>query len=161
MIIPASRIVKGIDTIDLPLSIKKIFKIDNKTPSRVTTRKEEYVFRDLQEMEFSDSFVFEPRTQYEIMFDEYVSIPEGVCSIVTSTHFLIQHLLFVTGGLYDTGFNGHVGATIHNTSKSPITIKHLNKICRMYFYKSENVGQYAGSYSHSREVHWSETRSAK
>ena len=158
MIIPAGRILKGVDTVELPLSIKKIFKIDTKTPSRVTTRKEEYVFRKLQEVEFTDSFVFEPRSQYEVMFEQYVIIPAGACSIVTSTHELIENLLFVTGGLYDTGFNGHVGATIHNTNRSPITISDLGSVCKMYFYKSENVGQYSGSYSHSKEVHWADNK---
>jgi len=61
--------------------------------------------------------------------------------------------MFLTSGLYDTGFEGHIGCAIHNV----IGTAHIEKGIRfgqVEFHSADSYGTYEGGYNHTDGTHW-------
>ncbi len=89
--------------------------------------------------------------------DFYVDVPAGyaVQLIIRST--LNRNGLYLTSGLYDSGFQGHIAGILHN--RGPIAyIAPQTRIGQVIFIKSEDSGiLYAGGYNHQQGTHWTTT----
>ena len=86
---------------------------------------------------------------YDGMSDIYVNVPDGVaCQLIIRSTFN-RNGIFLTSGLYDSGFKGHIGFAIHNRSgKAQIGVG--TRIGQIIFVESENALQYAGGYNHNK-----------
>lgn len=91
------------------------------------------------------------------MSEMYVEIPEGVsCSfIIRST--LNRNGLYMTNGLYDSGFKGNLGFAIHNRS-GQAHIAPGTRVGQIIFQKSESEGTYEGGYNTEKGAHWTEEK---
>ncbi len=93
-----------------------------------------------------------PHTVVDFMSDVYVDLPEGIAATLIIRSTFNRNGLFLTSGLYDSGFKGHIAGTIHNRSGfafiAPGT--RLGQIC---FWKSDSVGMYMGGYNHEQGTH--------
>ncbi len=89
-----------------------------------------------------------PETVWDCLSDVYVKLPEGVaCQLIIRSTFS-RNGLFLTSGLYDSGFEGHVGFALHN----PIgrtKIATGTRIGQIIFVESKNAKMYEGGYNHA------------
>ena len=87
-------------------------------------------------------------TIYDCLSDVYVSVPEGVaCMLVTRSTFA-RNGLFVMSGLYDSGFEGHVGFVLHNRG-GEARVFTGTRIGQIIFVRADSAGMYAGGYNHA------------
>jgi deoxycytidine triphosphate deaminase len=94
---------------------------------------------------------------YDAMSDLIVDLPEGIAALLVARSTLTRNGLFVTSGLYDSGFKGHIGVVIHNRSGEAFLEKGV-RIGQIIFVASENAGVYAGGYNHEQGTHWTEDK---
>jgi len=53
-------------------------------------------------------------TLWDCLSDVYVDVPEGVACMLVPRSTFTRNGLFLTSGLYDSGFKGHIGFVLHN-----------------------------------------------
>ena len=93
------------------------------------------------------------RGVYDGMSQAYVRVPAGVVVKLIIRSTFSRNGMFLTSGLYDTGFEGNVGFAIHNT----IGQSHIEMGIRFgqaEFYTADSYGEYAGGYNHAPGTHW-------
>lgn len=99
----------------------------------------------------------QPHTVVDFMSDMYVELPKGVAATLIIRSTFNRNGLFLTSGLYDSGFCGNVAGTLHNRSGhakvAPGT--RLGQIC---FWRSDSAGIYAGGYNTENGQHWLENQ---
>ncbi len=86
------------------------------------------------------------RTSYDGMSDMFVKLPVGVACMLIVRSTFNRNGIFITSGLYDSGFEGHIGFIIHNMS-GPAKIAKGTRIGQIMFIKSDGAGTYAGGYN--------------
>jgi len=94
-------------------------------------------------------------TSYDGMSDFYVDIPEGVAAMLIIRSTFNRNGIFITSGLYDSGFQGHCGFAIHNNS-GVAQIAPKTRIGQIIFVESESAKMYNGGYNHESGSHYSE-----
>lgn len=97
----------------------------------------------------------EARTTYDGMSNIYVTLPEGVAAMLVVRSTFNRNGIFLTSGLYDSGFEGHIGFAIHNNSGYAF-ISPGTRIGQIIFVHSENATMYAGGWNHEQGTHYAE-----
>lgn len=92
---------------------------------------------------------------YDGQSDMFVDIPEGVVASLIIRSTFNRNGIFLTSGLYDSGFKGHIAFALHNRS-GPATIERGVRIGQIMFMTSDSVGQYTGGYNHEQGTHHAE-----
>lgn len=83
---------------------------------------------------------------YLVDFYEHVSVPPGYCAIIITRSSLVRAGCDVITGLWDTGFQGRLGASLR--LKNPVDIEVGARMAQVVFYKSVFSGhEYSGAYS--------------
>lgn len=101
-------------------------------------------------------FKLSPGSVYDALSDFYIEVPEGVaCSFIVRSTFN-RNGVFVTSGLYDSGFKGNLGFAIHNRAGATM-VAPGTRVAQIIFHKSESEGVYEGGYNHEKGTHWSES----
>ncbi len=91
----------------------------------------------------------------DILSDFFVNIPAGVAAFLIVRSTLNRNGLFVTSGLYDSGFNNLIGFAIQNNGH-PAYIAPHTRVAQIVFVKSEDSGVlYTGGYNNNPGQHWS------
>ena len=86
---------------------------------------------------------------YDCMSDLYVEVPDGVaCELIIRSTFS-RNGIFLTSGLYDTGFKGNIGFALHNRCAGILKVGAGTRIGQIKFVESNSVGVYAGQYNHA------------
>lgn len=91
------------------------------------------------------------RGSYDILSDVYVDLPAGVAALTIIRSSLCRNGLFLTSGLYDSGFQGHVGCVLHNQVGQSL-IEQGTRIGQIMFVEASSAGLYAGSWNHSQDT---------
>ena len=92
---------------------------------------------------------------YDGMSSMYVNIPDGVaCSLIIRST-LNRNGIWLTSGLYDSFFKGHIGFVLHNRSGYAY-ISPGTRIGQILFHPADNAYKYEGGYSHDTGTHWTE-----
>lgn len=97
-----------------------------------------------------------PHTSYDGTSNIFVKVPEGVAAYLIIRSTFNRNGVFITSGLYDSGFEGNIGFAIHNNS-GVACIGTGTRIGQIIFVESQNASMYAGGYNHTDGTHWSET----
>jgi deoxycytidine triphosphate deaminase len=86
---------------------------------------------------------------YDGLSNIFVDLPEGVvCLPVMGRSTFTRNGIFITSGLYDSGFKGHVGFVVHNRSgRAQVGVG--TRIGQIAFVESAKAGLYAGGYNHT------------
>lgn len=92
---------------------------------------------------------------WDCMSDFYVEVPPGVAAYLIIRSTFNRNGLFITSGLYDSGFKGHIGFVLHNLL-GHTTIQQGTRVGQIIFVSSENAGVYAGGWNHEQGTHHSE-----
>lgn len=94
---------------------------------------------------------------YDGVSNVYVKIPAGyACVPVFTRSTLTRNGVFLMSGMYDSGFEGHVGFTIY-TMGGPIQIEKGTRVGQIGFVRAENAHMYAGGWNHQQGTHYTET----
>ena len=161
------------NAIDFP--VDSLYKI-NKTPFYLSNDKSKRVNRSLTLMDITSShdvghifqhlnpeigrtrnsgWLLEPGCSYEGSSHIYVEVPEKMAAFLVVKSTLNKNGVFIISGLYDSGYKGHIGFTLHN----PLGYSYIEEgsfVGQIVFVDSESVGLYAGSYNTEVGQHWSE-----
>lgn len=109
----------------------------------------------LQQYGDQQMFIIPEGAVMDGMSNFYVKVPEGVACefIIRST--LNRNGIFITSGLYDSGFEGHLGFAIHNRSYVAY-IAPGTRIGQIKFVESDSAGKYSGGWNHTKGSHYTE-----
>ena len=99
--------------------------------------------------------VFLPSNIYDVMSDFYVEVPEGVCANLIIRSSFSRCGIRLSSGLYDSGFKGNIGFSIHNLGQ-PLATKFNTRIAQIAFVASDSAKQYAGGWNAEEGKHWSD-----
>lgn len=81
---------------------------------------------------------------YEFMTNHYVEISDNECGIIVQRSTLNRNGIYITSGIWDSGFKGYVAGVIHITG--PVIITKNTRIAQFVIFESDMVGLYNGSY---------------
>lgn len=90
---------------------------------------------------------------YDGLSDFTVKLPSGVAAFIIGRSTFNRNGIFLTAGLYDSGFNGNIGMQIHNMSGLAV-VGVGTRIGQIVFCAAESAGQYTGQYQNLAD-HWS------
>ena len=99
----------------------------------------------------------DPHKVYDGMSNIYVKVPEGVAAYLIVRSTFNRNGIFITSGLYDSGFEGHIGFALHNRS-GDTKIAEGTRVGQLIFVTSDSVGKYAGGWNHEEGSHYTEEK---
>jgi len=100
----------------------------------------------------NNNWTLPPNTVHDGMSAMYVDIPEGVAALLIIRSTLNRNGIFLTSGLYDSGFQGHIAYALHNRSGVTM-IEKGTRVGQIIFVESASVGMYVGGYNHKLGTH--------
>lgn len=142
--------------------VARNFKVaDVVVDGELKTVKEFPVFAELGAEEDTDPkfdrvpmWKLSPRATFDILSDYYVELPEGVAAMLVVRSTFNRGGLFVTSGLYDSGYKGNIGAALHNNGSMDAYIGKGVRVGQIIFVSSDSIGSYAGGYNANAGDAW-------
>jgi deoxycytidine triphosphate deaminase len=127
----------------IDLRLARIFKIEP-TPFIIT--EDERVHRRTTEIRpDEDGNLVLDHGKYDVLFEEHVRIAEGEAGWLIARSSLNRNAVFITSGLYDSGFDGQIGGVMHVGLGGMIT-RPYTRLAQLIIAKAETAALYAGSY---------------
>lgn len=129
------------------LRLQKVFMI---RPSTFTITEDEKIHRGSVEIHPKDGgyFVLNPGS-YEVIMENQIEVGEGEAGWVITRSTLNRNGVYLTSGLYDSGYHGVMAAVLHVTS-GPMRIKRGTRIGQYLSFNAEMLHAYNGSYGFGR-----------
>lgn len=91
----------------------------------------------------------------DVMTNFHVTVPAGAVAMLIARSTLARNGLFISSGLYDSGFDNYVGFMLHNRGPRAF-IAPGTRIGQLYFVAAEVSGMmYQGQYNANKGEHWS------
>lgn len=125
------------------------------------TVKEFPVYAELTAVEDTDPkfdrvplWTLAPRSSFDFLSDFYVEVPEGVAALLIVRSTFNRAGVFVTSGLYDSGYKGNIGAALHNNGHVDAYVGKGVRVGQIAFVRSDSVGTYAGGYNADAGQDW-------
>lgn len=87
---------------------------------------------------------------YEIVMENIVRIPEGYAGWVITRSTLNRNGLFITSGLYDSGYHGVMAGLLHVKGGSAV-LQRGSRVGQFLLFESETLSKYDGSYGIGKE----------
>lgn len=129
------------------LKIDRIFKIES---SLFTISKNTKRHRVTTEIEPTDyGWLIDPG-HYEVVMKNKVSIAEGEAGWLVARSTLNRNGVFITSGLYDSGFNGQAAGVMHVTC-GPISIEKGARVAQFLLFSAEAAKMYDGDYGITKD----------
>ena len=130
------------------LRVDKIFKLKDEVFEISESEKKH---RGSEEVTPTDDGFFNlaPRT-YEIIMENIVNIPEGYAGWVITRSTLNRNGLFITSGLYDSGYNGVMAGCLH-VEHGPAKIEKGSRVGQFLLFEAETLSMYDGDYGIGKE----------
>ena len=126
------------------LRVKKIFEINKKSPFIIS--EEDKTHRGSTEVQPDEEGWFNlERGTYEIIMENVVSVEEGYAGFVITRSTLNRNGLFITSGLYDSGYHGVMAGCLH-VRVGPAKIKKGTRVAQFLLFEAETLSMYDGSY---------------
>jgi deoxycytidine triphosphate deaminase len=93
---------------------------------------------------------------YDFSSNFHVKLPAGVAARLIIRSTLNRSGIFLTSGLYDSGFNGHIAGALR-VFGGDFYLAPNTRIGQIEFVRSEDSGKlYAGGYNHEAGTHWTD-----
>lgn len=92
--------------------------------------------------------MLEPGCAYSVDTLEHIKVPENMSAFVLHRSTFNRVGIFITGSVYDPGFEGNIGATmyVHNRTEVAVGVR----IAQVLFMKTSAASSYKGSYQKQR-----------
>lgn len=94
-------------------------------------------------------FRLEPGS-YEVIMENEISVGDGEAGFVITRSTLNRNGVFLTSGLYDTGYAGVMAGVMHVTTGA-MKIKPGTRIGQYLSWEAEALSSYDGDYGHGKE----------
>lgn len=126
------------------LRVAKIFAIK---PNIFTLTEEEKIHRGSQEIPLTipDGFYILQPGSYEVVMENVVNVGPGEAGWVITRSTLNRNGVFLTSGLYDSGYHGAMAAVLHVTT-GIFKVKPGTRIGQYLSFEAESLSSYNGSY---------------
>lgn len=125
------------------LRLGKVFKI---APETFVISEEHKIHRGSREIQPTDDGWYDlPSGSYEIVMENIVSVGPEEAGWVITRSTLNRNGVFLTSGLYDSGYHGVMAGVMH-VNCGPVRIKKGTRIGQFLLFKSESLSSYNGSY---------------
>ena len=125
------------------LRVDKIFRLHDKE-FEISDKEKKH--RGSWEVEHQNGFFYlEPGT-YEIIMENIVDIPEGYAGWVITRSTLNRNGLFITSGLYDSGYNGVMAGALH-VEGGPAKIQKGTRVAQFLMFEAETLSMYCLLYT--------------
>ena len=98
-------------------------------------------------------FCLDAPKSYDGTSNIYLNLPENVAAQTIIRSTFNRNGIFLTSGLYDSGYKGHIGFALHNVA-GYTKIEQGTRIGQIIFVRSESAGIYAGGYNHTEGTHY-------
>lgn len=127
------------------IRIDRLFAIED--DKFFTINEEEKIHRGSVEMKTNDDgyWCLHANSSYEFLAEGKVTMGDDEAGWVITRSTLNRNGLFITSGLYDSGYSGVMAGVIHNNS-GPAFIKKGTRIGQFLLFKAEVLKQYDGDY---------------
>jgi len=127
----------------IDLKVDKIFEIDKKD---FAINEEQKVHRGSVEMmpDEKGDWILTPGC-YEIIMEGEVEIGDDEAGWVITRSTLNRNGLFITSGLYDSGYNGVMAGALH-VEVGNARIRKGTRVGQFLLFKAESLSQYDGDY---------------
>lgn len=94
-------------------------------------------------------WTLEPGT-YEIVMENIIKVGEDEAGWVITRSTLNRNGVFITSGLYDSGYHGVMAGAMHVTC-GPMVIKRGTRVGQFLLFKSQSLSTYDGDYGLNKE----------
>jgi deoxycytidine triphosphate deaminase len=91
-----------------------------------------------------------PEGRYEVVMQNVITVGENEAGWVITRSTLNRNGVFLTSGLYDTGYNGVMAGLMHVTC-GPMRIQRGTRIGQYLSFDAESLAKYDGSYGLGKE----------
>lgn len=125
------------------LRLGKVFWIDSK---EFVIDEEQKVHRGSVEMKPDENgyYLLMPG-HYEVVMENVIDVAEGEAGFVITRSTLNRNGVFLTSGLYDSGYNGVMAGVMH-VNIGPMRIKQGTRIGQYLNWDAETLHKYDGDY---------------
>lgn len=132
----------------IDLRLGKVFKIRN---AQFLIDEEQKIHRgsDLVEVG-ADGYYTLPEGSYEVIMENIIDVAEGEAGWVITRSTLNRNGVFLTSGLYDSGYNGVMAGVMH-VSCGEMKIKPSTRIGQYLCFRAESLHSYDGDYGTGKE----------
>lgn len=125
------------------LRLDKVFRI---LPTPFLLSNEQKVHRGTEPvLPDKDGYFLLIPGQYEVVMENTIDVGPGEAGWVITRSTLNRNGIFLTSGLYDTGYNGVMAACMH-VGTSSASIKQGTRIGQYLSFDAEALSKYSGSY---------------
>jgi deoxycytidine triphosphate deaminase len=116
-----------------------------------TIDEEQKVHRGSVEMKTDDDgyYRLEPG-HYEVVMENKITVGEGEAGFVITRSTLNRNGVFLTSGLYDTGYSGVMAGVMH-VSIGPMKIKPGTRVGQYLSFNAQSLSSYNGSYGDGKD----------
>ena len=87
---------------------------------------------------------------YEVIMENEISVGDGEAGFVITRSTLNRNGVFLTSGLYDTGYAGVMAGVMH-VNCGPMKIKPGTRIGQYLSWEAESLSSYDGDYGHGKD----------
>lgn len=129
------------------LRLDKVFKIIEST---FVISNEEKEHRGSSQIKPVDGWFYLPVGAYEVVMENEIHVGENEAGFVITRSSLNRNGVFLTSGLYDSGYHGVMAACLHVTT-GPLTIRQGTRIGQYLCFDAEALHKYNGSYGKNSE----------
>lgn len=126
------------------LRVGKIFRIDGEKIFEVSNehKKHRGTYEVLPDQ---DGFFYLEVGHYEVVMENMIRVGENEAGWVITRSTLNRNGLYITSGLYDSGYNGVMAGALHVTV-GPARIKQGTRIGQYLSFDAESLHMYDGDY---------------
>lgn len=141
----------------IDFTLDEVRWLDSKTPAKITESMKQMRDCPVFATDELGMWTLSGGQVYDGTSEIYVEVPEGVAAILYTRSSFTRNGIFITSGLYDSGFKGQIGFTIY-TIGGNLIVAPGTRIGQIAFVKSDSAGVYAGGWNHKQGTHYSEDK---
>ena len=127
------------------LKIDSVWEITNDEFYLGVDKKQHRKGKEIKPNEF-DEFLLESGKSYQFETPHFVMIPGGYAGWLIARSTLNRNGIFITSGLYDSGFQNYVGGVMH-VRGGPARIQKGARIAQFIYVEAETGSMYDGDYN--------------
>jgi len=129
------------------LRVDKVFRL-NDTQFEISESEKKH--RGSWEVKPHDGHFYLEKGTYEIIMENMVTIPEGYAGWVITRSTLNRNGLFITSGLYDSGYSGVMAGALH-VEHGSAKIEKGTRVGQFLMFEAETLSMYDGDYGVGKE----------
>lgn len=104
----------------------------------------------LDAMSMQQYWIIPPHSICEYLTPHEVVVPEGYAGFINIRSTLARNGLISTNGIYDSGYKGYIGGTIHNPGNRTIMLEVNSRVAQYYMIKADTEHMYDGFYNKTK-----------